>query len=53
MSTVLVVDDDPNVRQILREFIEPEGHRVIEAADATFARQAWPRKPWISSSWTS
>ncbi len=40
MSTVLVVDDNPNVRQILREFIEPEGHRVIEAADATFARQA-------------
>ncbi len=40
MSTVLVVDDDPGVREILREFIELEGHQVIEAADATFARQA-------------
>ena len=40
MSTVLVVDDDPNVRQTLREFIELEGHRVLEAADATFARRA-------------
>jgi two-component system phosphate regulon response regulator PhoB len=40
MSTILVVDDDPNVRQILREFIELEGHRVLEAADASFARQA-------------
>ena len=40
MSTVLVVDGDPSVRQILREFIELEGHRAIEAADATFARQA-------------
>jgi DNA-binding response OmpR family regulator len=40
MSTVLVVDDDLNVRQILKEFIELEGHRVLEAADATFARKA-------------
>jgi CheY-like chemotaxis protein len=40
MSTVLVVDDDPSVRQVLREFIELEGHQVLEAADATFARQA-------------
>jgi len=40
MSTVLVVDDDPGVRQILREFVELEGHRVLEAADSSFARQA-------------
>lgn len=40
MSTVLVVDDDPHVRGILREFIELEGHRVLEAADASFARRA-------------
>jgi DNA-binding response OmpR family regulator len=40
MSTVLVVDDDQNVRQLLKEFIELEGHRVLEAADATSARKA-------------
>jgi two-component system OmpR family response regulator len=40
MSTVLVVDDDAGVRQVLREFIEMEGHRVLEAADASFARKA-------------
>ena len=40
MSTVLVVDDDPGVRQILSEFIRLEGHRVLEAADASFARKA-------------
>lgn len=40
MSTVLVVDDDPHVRQILREFIELEGHLVLEAGDATNARKA-------------
>ena len=44
MSTVLVVDVDPNVRQLLSGFVELEGHRVIEAADATFARQALARE---------
>ncbi len=39
MSTILVVDDDPNVRQLLREFIELEGHQVLEAAEATSARR--------------
>jgi two-component system phosphate regulon response regulator PhoB len=38
MRTVLVVDDDPDVRQVLREFIELEGHRVLEAGDASEAR---------------
>jgi len=40
MSNVLVVDDDDLVRQVLREFIELEGHKVFEAADATAARKA-------------
>jgi CheY-like chemotaxis protein len=40
MSTVLIVDDDPTVRQILREYVELEGHRVVEAADSSFARRA-------------
>jgi CheY-like chemotaxis protein len=40
MRTVLVVDDDPGVRQIMRAYIELEGYRVLEAADATCARQA-------------
>ncbi|MBP1772691.1 MAG: PleD family two-component system response regulator [Holophagaceae bacterium] len=40
MSTVLVVDDDPCVRQVLREFVELEGHRVLEAEDASHARRA-------------
>ncbi|MDP1832691.1 MAG: response regulator [Geothrix sp.] len=44
MSTVLVVDDDPSIRQVLREFVELEGHRVLEAADANFARRAMARE---------
>ncbi|HEX9081135.1 MAG TPA: response regulator [Holophagaceae bacterium] len=39
MSTVLIVDDDPDVRQVLRSYIELEGHRVLEAGDATSARK--------------
>lgn len=40
MSTVLVVDDDSEVRLVLREYIELAGHRVLEAADASSARRA-------------
>lgn len=40
MSTVLVVDDDPEVRHVLKAYVELEGHRVLEAADASFARKA-------------
>jgi DNA-binding NtrC family response regulator len=29
-ATVLVVDDDPQMRAVLRDFLEREGHRVIE-----------------------
>jgi CheY-like chemotaxis protein len=39
MSTVLVVDDEETVRSILKDFIELEGHRVLEADDATSARR--------------
>ncbi|MBK7293898.1 MAG: hypothetical protein IPI84_09015 [Holophagaceae bacterium] len=46
MSTVLVVDDDPNVRQILREYVEREGHRVLEAADSVTRTGPWPRSAW-------
>lgn len=39
MKAVLVVDDDPIIREVLREYIEGEGHRVLEACDATSARR--------------
>lgn len=40
MSRILVVDDEAMVRQLLREFIELEGHEVLEADTATSAREA-------------
>ena len=33
MPLVLVIDDEPTIRQILREMLEESGHAVIEAAD--------------------
>ena len=31
--TVLIADDEPEIRQVLRIFLEGEGYRVLEAAD--------------------
>lgn len=39
MSTILVVDDDTEVRLVLRAYVEREGHRVLEASDASSARR--------------
>lgn len=33
MATVLLVDDEPGVRQVLQAFLELEGLQVIEAGD--------------------
>ncbi len=32
MRTVLVVDDEPHIRDVLRGYLEADGHRVLEAA---------------------
>ena len=37
---VLVVDDEPDIRDLVREILEDEGYRVTVAADAADARQA-------------
>ena len=33
MATVLIVDDDPKIRDLLRLYVEREGHRAAFAAD--------------------
>ncbi|AGW15103.1 response regulator transcription factor [Megalodesulfovibrio gigas] len=33
MALILVVDDSDIIRMMLREFLEAEGHQVLEAAD--------------------
>jgi two-component system CheB/CheR fusion protein len=33
MGSILVVDDDPDIRELLKELLEAEGHTVIAAVD--------------------
>jgi len=37
--TVLIADDDPDLRDILRSILEPEGFRVVEAGDGQKAME--------------
>ena len=36
-ATVLVVDDEPGIRELLSVMLEVEGHRVVQAADGAEA----------------
>jgi DNA-binding NarL/FixJ family response regulator len=38
--SILVVDDDPNIRSLLRLYLERDRHRVTEAADGLAALAA-------------
>jgi DNA-binding response OmpR family regulator len=38
MTTVLVVDDEPIVREVVVRYLSREGHRTLEAADGEAAR---------------
>ncbi|MGH7475733.1 MAG: sigma-54-dependent transcriptional regulator [Longimicrobiales bacterium] len=44
MARVLIVDDEPNVRRMLGQLLESEGHRVTLAADADAALEAAARE---------
>jgi DNA-binding response OmpR family regulator len=43
MATVLVVDDEPIVREVVVRYLAREGHRTLEAADGDAARSAIER----------
>src|SRR6266704_1690627 len=38
MTTVLVVDDEPMVRDVVSRYLERDGHRVVTAEDGEAAR---------------
>ena len=39
MTTVLVVDDEPMVRDVVTRYLERDGHRVVTAEDGDVARR--------------
>jgi DNA-binding response OmpR family regulator len=45
MSSVLVVDDEPTVRDVVTRYLERDGHRVVTADDADAARALIEREP--------
>ena len=45
MTTVLVVDDEPIVREVVVRYLEREGYRTLEAADGDRARELVRQQP--------
>ena len=43
-SLVMVVDDEPDIRDLVREILEDEGYAVVVAEDAKTAREAVAEK---------
>src|ERR687888_1188940 len=44
MTTVLVVDDEPIVRDVVVRYLEQEGYRTLQAADGDAARELLERE---------
>ena len=44
MSTVLVVDDEPIVRDVVVRYLEQAGYRTLQAADGDAARELLKRE---------
>ncbi len=45
MTTILVVDDEPEIRQVVRAYLEREGFAVLRAADGVGYRFRPDRGP--------
>jgi two-component system response regulator ResD len=45
MSTVLVVDDEPIVRDVVVRYLQRDGYRTLEAGDGMTAREILEREP--------
>src|SRR5262245_43522238 len=44
METVLVVDDEPTIRQVVVQYLEREGYVTLEAGDGDAARELVERE---------
>jgi two-component system, NtrC family, nitrogen regulation response regulator NtrX len=39
-ARILIVDDEPDIRELIGDILADEGHEVVSAADAASAREA-------------
>ena len=44
MAKILVVDDEPNIREVVGQYLRREGYAVVSAADGEEALQAYKRE---------
>ena len=51
MNTVLVVDDEPDIRDVIHVYLRNEGYHVIEAADGLEALHIIKQHRFSSSFW--
>ena len=51
MPKMLVVDDEPRIREIIREYAEFNGFEVVQAEDGMDAVEKVKKKILILSSW--
>jgi DNA-binding response OmpR family regulator len=42
MADIMIIDDNPELRQILTDFLEADSHSVISARDGSTAREILP-----------
>jgi CheY-like chemotaxis protein len=45
ITRILLIDDDPLARNILRQILELDGHMVVDAANGAVAMQRWSEQP--------
>jgi DNA-binding response OmpR family regulator len=46
-NSILLVDDDPDIRSLIRTFLEDEGYRVYTSGDADRAVQIFQRRSGV------
>ena len=45
MATILVIDDEPSIRGLLKEVLEKAGHRVLQAEDGRKGLTLYQQEP--------
>lgn len=51
-ATVLVVDDEPKLRHLVRDYLERDGYAVLQASTGQRALELGPRAPpWSCWAW--